>query len=309
MAADGHRGVLRRQRVPRGDVVELGDRADVAGDQPGDGVMVGPSQPDEAVHPDRVAGAGVDQHVVHADGPRQHLEHRDPADVRVGQGLEHEGQRLALRIAGHLAELAGPVDRDRRHLRRGRPDVHDEAGQTVHPDRDRGRPHQDGEHRRPIHAGVQDPLELFERRLLAFEVALEQGIVLFDDVLDQMVVLFVLAVGDVGRQFVDLLAPARVVEPDVFGDQVGHAVEGRLLADGQLDRLDAGRGEPLLDLGQGPVEPGPVPVQLVDEDHARLDRVRPPPATAVRPGSARRPRRRPRTRPGRPLAGPPAHRR
>ncbi len=63
-----------------------------------------------------------------------------------------------------------------------------------------------------------------------------------------------------------LLAVAGVVHKGGVGEQVGDAVERRLLADGQLERRDAG-AEAVAQLFERAVEGGALLVELVDEDH------------------------------------------
>ena len=75
----------------------------------------------------------VDELVVGADGARQHLEQRELADVGVGDGLEHERQRLAGGVGGDLGLRVAGVDGDRPVGRR-RADLADEVGQAVDAD-------------------------------------------------------------------------------------------------------------------------------------------------------------------------------
>ena len=105
-----------------------------------------------------------------------------------------------------------------------------------------------------------------DRRHVALEVALEQRVLGDDDALDEVVVDLVLerlhVVGDG-------LGVGHAADVDVgrVGEQVGDAPELGLGADRQLERRDAG-AEPVPQLVEGPLEAGPLPVELVDEDHA-----------------------------------------
>ena len=62
----------------------------------------------------------------------------------------------------------------------------------------------------------------------------------------------------------DLVA---VVQVRRVGQEVGHAAKGRLFADRQLERGDAG-AETIAQLVERALEAGPFTVELVDEDHA-----------------------------------------
>ena len=228
--------------------------------------MLAPADPHQPVQALLLAGAGIDEDVVGRHGPGQDLEHRQLAHVRVGHRLEHEGHGRPVGVARHLHRLARCLGEHRRHLRRRRTDVGDEVGEAVHGDRAHGRAEQHREDHRTVDALVQRPLELFGRGLLALEVALEQRVVLLDHVLHKLLVLLVLSCRDVVGELVTLLGAPGVVQPHVLGDEVGDAVEARLLADGELHRLDARRAEPLPDLAEHPVEVGTVPVHLVHED-------------------------------------------
>ena len=64
-------------------------------------LLVAPDR-EQAVEPLVGAGAGVDEVVVGADRARQHLEQRDVADELVGDGLEHERQRLPVGVGRDL---------------------------------------------------------------------------------------------------------------------------------------------------------------------------------------------------------------
>ena len=117
-----------------------------------------------------------------------------------------------------------------------------------------------------VDADGEGVLELLERRDVALEVPLEQVVVGDDDALDQVVVDLVLErLHVVGHLAVG--GGAAVVEPGGVGEQVGDAAEVRLLADRELERGDAGP-EAVAQLVEGPLEVGPLPVELVDEHHA-----------------------------------------
>jgi hypothetical protein len=60
---------------------------------------------------------------------------------------------------------------------------------------------------------------------------------------------------------------AALVDVGGVGEQVGHAAERALLADGQLEGCHPGP-EPVAQLLEGAVEAGPLAVELVHEDDA-----------------------------------------
>ena len=78
------------------------------------------------------------------------------------------------------------------------------------------------------------------RRDVAGQVALELLVVAGDDLLDQLVVQPVLLVGDVGGQGLGVVLPVGVVLEALVGEDVGDAVQLLLLAEGQLERHEAG---------------------------------------------------------------------
>ena len=111
---------------------------------------------------------------------------------------------------------------------------------------------------------MEEVLELFRRRLVAGQVLLEEVVVEFDHVLDEVLVLGAFLVGEVGGH-VDRFCLSRVVDERVVGEHVGHAVEARLRADRQLGGVGV-RSEHLAHLGERAVERRPFTVELVDED-------------------------------------------
>ena len=225
--------------------------------------------------------------VVGPDRARQHLEQRDLADVRVGDRLEHERERVAVGIGRHLDLGVARLHLDRRPVGGRRADLADEVGQPVDRDVGRGRAEHDREHRRLGDALGERVLELVASRSLAAEVALEQLVVGDDDALDEVVVHLVLELGElVGDLAVRRLAA--VVEVRGVGQEVGDAAERGLLADRQLERRDAG-AEPVADLVERALEVGALTVELVDEHHARDAELRPRSSRSRRSGP-RRPR-------------------
>jgi hypothetical protein len=127
---------------------------------------------------------------------------------------------------------------------------------------------------------VEQSLELIGRRLVAGQVLLECGVVEFDDVLHQVLVLDAFGVGElVGDR--GLLCVSGVVDERMMGEHIGDTVEARLLADRQLGRVGMGT-EHLAYLRERAVERRPLAVELVDEHESRdVHRRREPPQRAV----------------------------
>jgi hypothetical protein len=77
-----------------------------------------PAQAEQRRHPLFDAGGGIAQPVARAKRSRQHLEHRDLADERVGHGAEdvHDGLAVGVRRHTHLgaalALLGAAADHD-----------------------------------------------------------------------------------------------------------------------------------------------------------------------------------------------------
>ena len=140
------------------------------------------------------------------------------------------------------------------------------CGQPVDADHLGGGPAGDGEDAGLGDALGQRLLQLGGGDGLALQVALGEVVVGHHDALDQVVAHLVLALGHVvGDLALGGLAP--LVEHGAVGEQVGDAPEARLLADGQLEGRHAGP-ELVAELVEGAVEAGPLPVELVDEEHA-----------------------------------------
>ncbi len=120
------------------------------------------------------------------------------------------------------------------------PDVTDELQQPIDADPGESGADENGPNRGGIDPFVQRRLQFGNADLLAVEVLRQQIIGELDDVLDEVFVVGVLAVGSLRWQFVGLDRGAGVVEEGVLGEQVGDPVELGFLTDRQLDRFDAG---------------------------------------------------------------------
>ena len=194
-----------------------------------------------------VHGPAVHQGRIGLHRALQDLEEVHVPDVRVDDRLEHERDRRAVTGGGGRRrsffgeELREAVD------------AH-ELGRAAAQHR---------EHRARRHAVGQRVRELRHRDRLVGEVPLHEVVVAHDDALDERVVdgvLLHLHLGwdrTLGGLSVDVVH--RVVV-----EQFDHAVEVGLLADGELERRDAG-AELVLQLVERARERRPFPIQLVDE--------------------------------------------
>ena len=263
-----HRRAFRCQRVAGTGVGQLGDGADVAGRQVRHRVLLLAAHGEQAVQALVLVCARVGELGVGFHRARQHFEERHLADVRVGDRAEDERQGLAVWVAGDFGGLVAGLDLDGRAVGRCRTDLADELGQAVDPDELGGRAADDREHRGLGHAFGEGVLELLGLDLLALEISLHQRVVGDDDALDQVVVHLVFEVGHVvGDLALGGLAAAAFVEEGGVAEQIGDAMEGRLLADGQLERRHAD-AEFLAQLVERALERRPLAVELVEVDHA-----------------------------------------
>ena len=188
-------------------------------------------------------------------------------DERVGDGLEHDGERLAVGVGGHLdLGVAGPARWSGRSAGGGPISTSRSARRSM-PTSAVAEPHTTGNTLAVSMPSVRACSSSSSAGDLALEVALEQLVVGHDDALDEVVVHLVLerlhVVGDrLG------VGDAALVEVGGVGEQVGDAVEVRLRADRQLERRHA-RAEPVAELVERALEARPLAVELVDEDHPR----------------------------------------
>ena len=159
---DRHRLALRGQGVTGGGGGQLRDGADVAGGHLGQLLLLLAPKGEQAVKTLVGARARVPQVVVGPNRARQHLEQRDVADVRVGDRLEHESQRLGVRVGLDLDFGVAGRDRDGRPVDRRRADLADEVGEAVDGHVGGGRADGHREHRRGGDAVGQAALELVE---------------------------------------------------------------------------------------------------------------------------------------------------
>ena len=250
------------------------------------------------------AGARVDEVVVGLDRARQHLEQRDLADVAVGDGLEHEGQRLRRRGPGRSRPSVPPASTSTGGRSSGRrADLADEVGQPV--DGDAGRspsrtpPGTRSRRRRrgPACAraaratGTSPSRKRSSRSSSATTMPSTRLSCTWCSSASMS--------SGIGPELCSAWPVAAVVGEGGVGQQVGDAAEVGLLADRQLERGDAGAERGRAAASSVRSNDGPLPVELVDEDHAGQAELGGRLPQLARSAPRRRRPRSPRTRPGR----------
>ena len=175
---DGDVGPPLGEDVAGRRVVQLGHGGDVAGRHLRGRLLLPAPQGQQLVEALVGHGPAVGQHGVGLHLARHHLEHVDPADVGVGDRLEHEGGRR-------------PVGRGRGGGRL----VGEEPAQPVDPDQLGGAAAQHREDRAGGDALGQRPGQLLVVDRLVGQVPLHEVVVGHDDALDQGVVDGVLLLG------------------------------------------------------------------------------------------------------------------
>ena len=127
-------------------------------------------------------------------------------------------------------------------------------------------PHSTGNNDAVVDRFVDQPLQLLLGGLDALQVLLQQLVVDLDNVLHKLDVAVGRGVDHLVGDGSSRRLAAAVVEGAV-AHEVGDAVERGLLAEGQLHRLHVA-AEVRLQVVQGPLERGALPVEAVDEHHA-----------------------------------------
>src|SRR5450830_1158906 len=172
----GQGGAGRRGR-------QLGDRADVAGGDPFDGEVLLAEQLEQAVQALLGARHRVDQPVLVGNRAGEHLEQRDLADERVGDGAEDVEQRVCLGVRVDLRR--GTVRLSRVHgggaVRRRRAQLAQVVSEAVDTDAGQCGADQHRELGAVAHLVHQGLPELARRRHLAGQVALQLLVVAGDD--------------------------------------------------------------------------------------------------------------------------------
>ena len=172
---------------------------------------------------------------------------REAADVGVGHDLERKrAERLVERGAPRELVVGARVDPvDRRHVERARQVVDDGVEQRLHAlvlERGAEQDRRDGDvERRSSERALQ---HLGRDRALVLEVGLHQLVVVVGDRVDQLVVVLVGLLGQLGRDLADVHRRAEVVRPRdrPHLDEVDDAAEVLLAPDRKLHR-DGPRAE------------------------------------------------------------------
>jgi hypothetical protein len=213
-------------------VLQLGDGADVPGDEGGLGRVLLALEDEQLTDALLSPGARIDEVGVGLDLARQDAEHVDPPGERVGDRLEDERGRA---VRGHL-EL------ERLLGRRGNPldeEVEQPGGAEVlgggaAPDREEHVGH---------HGVLKGRRELVPRDLALVEVALHERFVGLDDRVDELLAVVRGLGSDLVRDLDRIsLLPAFGREIGLHVKEVDDALEVVLMADRDVDR-DAAVGE------------------------------------------------------------------
>ena len=228
---------------------------------------------EDAPDPLRLAGGGVEHAVAGLDLPRVDPEVGQLADERVGHHLEDEGrERLVEGGAARELVLGARVDPvHRRNVQRAREVVDDRVEQRLDALVLEGRAGQDRRDRRVERRRAQGALEHLGRdRVLVGEVRLEQLVVVVGDRVDQLVVVLLGLLEQLGRDLAHVHLDPEVVGPDdrAHLDEVDHAAEVLLLAERELNRHRP-RAEAVDHRLHGCEEVRAGAVHLVDEGDAR----------------------------------------
>ena len=143
-------------------------------------------------------GAGVGEDGVGPDRPRQHPQQRDLAHVGVGDGLEHPGQGLAGRVAGHLVRSMSPAwtSTGGRESGAGAISASSVARRSM-PTPVTAEPHTTGNTRPWATPLARVASSSAADRRLALEVALHEVVVAHHDALDELLAHLVLDGGQV----------------------------------------------------------------------------------------------------------------
>ena len=243
----------------------------------GRGRLLGALERQQRVEAHVAAAAAVDEVVVGLDRAGHDLDQRELADVAVGDGLEHERQRVAVGVGRDAHRLAAGHDRDRRPGRaaRGRPR---RPGRAAGRRRcpwwpSRRRPGRRSAWATPLPSALAScsgegtsPSRYFSSSSSSVETMPSTRLSRTDSS-------WAASSSGIGTS----VGGGALVGVGLVGEQVGDPAERRLGADRQLQGHDA-RAEALLGLGQGGVEVRPLPVHLVDEDGPG-DAAAPPPSS------------------------------
>ena len=253
------------QRVARHDVLELGDGADVAGDEAVGGLALLAHRLEHLAEALLQAAAGDDHVGVAAERALEDAEHVDVAAERVGERLEDEGDRGLRGVAVEL-DLGLAAERPGRRRVGGRRRQGEHVEDVVHGDIGRGGRAGDRVELGGGDGGGERRVELLRRDLLFHQVLLGEIVVGARDRVDELVAGGRGGVGEVRGDVAHRRRPA-LVRVRLHREQVDDADELVLLADRQLHGDDLG-AEGLLEEAEGVVEVGALTVEHVADDDA-----------------------------------------
>ena len=256
------------QRVAGGGHGQLGDRADLAGLELADRLLLLAVEEEQLADPLVLALAAVPDVGLRMERARQHPQIGQPPDERVGGRLEHAHEQRSVLVGLDLHRSAALVLRLRRRLvGRGGEVADDRVEQRAQPDPARGAADEDRREDRILDALAQARLELGIGDLLALEVLGQHVVVGLGRRLEQLVAPAVHLVGQLLRDR-DLFLGRAVPAPGLAVDEVDVALEGVGGPDRQLER-----GDLLAEARSQRVEcgrrVGVLAVALVDEEAGR----------------------------------------
>ena len=179
--------LARRERVAGLGHAQLGHGADLAGAQLGGRLLLLAVEVEQLADALVLALGRVERAALALERPGQHAQVGQPADERVGRGLEHADQQLAARGL-HGDDLAGLVGGGVRALLLGRREVADDrVEERAEADALGGRGDQHRRQDRLAHALVEARVQLGVGDVLLAEVLLEHGVVGLGRGLEQLV--------------------------------------------------------------------------------------------------------------------------
>ena len=217
------RPVLVAERVAACGVLELGDTADIPGDQAGHGLA------GLALHREQVSetlfglSLCVPQRGVGADRSANHAKQGLFTREGVAQGFEHQGRRRAFDGGFDFDRLVADVERREGLALQGIGQaLDDRLEQRSGADAVESRTHGEREDLAMTHRAAKPGVEVFGREAAIFEELLEQLVVAFGYGFDQLVAIRFDVVGQRVR-YRDLLAAAPTVFLELkgrLGDQI-----------------------------------------------------------------------------------------
>ncbi len=263
-------GALLGEGVAGKSILQLRHGADVARAQLGHRLDGLAGQTADVGQPLRAASPDVGQVGIVLQHARADLEIRHPAGEGIRHRLEDKGRDRFGVGDGPLNVLPVQLSGPGAPLDRGGEVVDHEVQDEVGADIVQGG---SAQHREEPHLPDRRPQafrQAFRGQRSLFEELLHQGVIALRHHLDERFLGFLGRFGQVLGDLSLLAPPASsgFVGVALHPDQVDDAAELALRAERQLDG-DGEAAEILLDAGEGPVEAGVLPVQLVDDQRPR----------------------------------------